>query len=191
MGKSDLGDKRVPFDPCSLETYKLYYENLIPDGLHPHPDFDGGSYEQDIMIVKVFGKSRYPPHEDRRRGGKQSRVATQQDGTHHQQQGEGPGDRRVTATTERRGDKRSYSAERRGRGGTAAPRGWAYPFAAARLLLGAAICVRAHNLLPIERGRRRVPFLRPLRFVIRDRRVFCHSRLHRFRHGIAGGAKGG
>ena len=27
---------------------------------------------------------------------------------------------------------------------------WAYPFAAARLLLGAAIFVRAHNLLPIE-----------------------------------------
>ena len=132
------------------------------------------------VVAGRRGADNFPFRRPRRaspasRRGTQSRVATRQDGTHHQQQGEGPGDRRVTATTERRGDERSYSAERRGRGGTAAPRGWAYPFAAARLLLGAAIFVRAHNLLPIERGRRRVPFLRPLRFVIRDRRLFCHS----------------
>ena len=61
VGKSDLGGKRVPFDPYSLETYKLYYENLIPDGLHLHAHFDRGTYEQDLMLVKVFGKSRYSP----------------------------------------------------------------------------------------------------------------------------------
>ena len=55
VGKSDIGDKRVPFNPYSLETYKLYSENLIPDGLHPHPAFDWGSYEQDALLVKVFG----------------------------------------------------------------------------------------------------------------------------------------
>jgi len=61
IGKSDLSEEGVPFDPYSLETYKLYYENLIPDTLHKHPDFNEDTYEHDVMLVKVFGKSRYPP----------------------------------------------------------------------------------------------------------------------------------
>jgi len=61
IGKTDLADEGVPFDPYSSETYKLYYENLVPKKLHKHPDYDEDTYEHDIMLVKVFGKSRYPP----------------------------------------------------------------------------------------------------------------------------------
>lgn len=70
VGKSDLSDEGAPFDPYSLETHRLYYENLIPETLVKHPDYDEVTYEHDLMLVKVFGKSRYPP----------AKLATEDDG---------------------------------------------------------------------------------------------------------------
>jgi len=61
IGKADLTDEGATFDPYSLQTYKLYYENLVPDKLHMHPNFNEDTYEHDVMLVKVFGKSRFPP----------------------------------------------------------------------------------------------------------------------------------
>ena len=49
------------FDPLTLERYKLYYENLVPDELLIHPGYDEATYRHDVMLVKVFGKSRFPP----------------------------------------------------------------------------------------------------------------------------------
>ncbi|KAL7528453.1 hypothetical protein ACHAXR_004482, partial [Thalassiosira sp. AJA248-18] len=66
IGKTDLSNEGVPFDPYSLETYKLYYENLVPEKLHLHPQFDEGTYENDVMLVKVFGMSKFPPVKIRR-----------------------------------------------------------------------------------------------------------------------------
>ena len=61
LGKTDLSDEGVPFDPYSLDTYKLYYENLIPQTNYVHPQYNEDSYEHDVMLVKVFGQSRFPP----------------------------------------------------------------------------------------------------------------------------------
>ncbi len=38
------------------DTYFLYYENLVPDELIMHPQFDASTYEHDVMIVKVYGE---------------------------------------------------------------------------------------------------------------------------------------
>ena len=61
VGKTDLSEEGEPFDPYSLETHRLYYENLVPDALHAHEGYDADTYEHDLMLVKVFGRSRYPP----------------------------------------------------------------------------------------------------------------------------------
>jgi len=61
VGKINLSDEGVPFDPLSSKTHKLYYENLIPEELILHPEYNENTYEHDVMLVKVFGKSRYPP----------------------------------------------------------------------------------------------------------------------------------
>jgi len=61
VGRADLNDDGPEFDPYKLSTYELYYENLIPDTLIIHPEFNDVTYEHDVMLVKVFGKSRFPP----------------------------------------------------------------------------------------------------------------------------------
>jgi len=60
VGKTDLGYEGEAYDAYSSETYKLYYENLIPEEMHLHPNFNEETYEHDIALIKVFGKSRYP-----------------------------------------------------------------------------------------------------------------------------------
>lgn len=69
VGKTDLSYEGLEYDAYSLETYKLYYENLIPEKMHLHPSYNQETYEHDIMLVKIYGKSRYPaikinPHLD-------------------------------------------------------------------------------------------------------------------------------
>ena len=64
IGKSDLNDEGLPYDPYSLETYRLVaYENLVPknNGLHVHPNYNEDTYEHDVMLVQVHGVSKYPP----------------------------------------------------------------------------------------------------------------------------------
>ena len=61
VGRSDLDDPGVDFDPYRLDAYSLYYENLVPDELIVHPQYDASTYEHDVMLVKVYGKSRFPP----------------------------------------------------------------------------------------------------------------------------------
>jgi len=61
IGKSNLDDNGPAYDPYSLETYRLAYENLIPEKLHIHPSYNEETYENDVMLVKVYGISRYPP----------------------------------------------------------------------------------------------------------------------------------
>ena len=60
VGKTDLGYEGLEYDAYSLETYKLYYENLIPENIYLHPNYAEATYEHDIMLVKTYGKSRYP-----------------------------------------------------------------------------------------------------------------------------------
>jgi trypsin len=60
VGKTDLSYEGEEYDAYSSETYKLYYENLIPEEMHLHPNFNEETYEHDIALIKVFGKSRYP-----------------------------------------------------------------------------------------------------------------------------------
>ncbi|KAL3762190.1 hypothetical protein ACHAW5_002778 [Stephanodiscus triporus] len=61
VGRTDLDDDGMALDPYRLDTYHLYYENLVPDELIVHPEFDDGTYEHDVMLVRVFGRSRFPP----------------------------------------------------------------------------------------------------------------------------------
>ena len=44
-----------------LDTYFLYYENLVPDELIVHPQFDASTYEHDVRIVEIRTKSTFPP----------------------------------------------------------------------------------------------------------------------------------
>lgn len=60
VGRANLG-KEVAYDPHDLHTYHLNYENLIPEKLIKHPQYNGMTYEHDLMIVKIFGRSRYDP----------------------------------------------------------------------------------------------------------------------------------
>ncbi|KAK1745050.1 trypsin-like serine protease [Skeletonema marinoi] len=60
VGKTDLSYEGLDYDAYSLETYKLYYENLIPEKRYLHSDYNEETYEHDIMLVKTYGKSRYP-----------------------------------------------------------------------------------------------------------------------------------
>lgn len=60
VGKTDLSYEGLEYDAYSSETYKLYYENLIPQKMYLHPDYNQETYEHDIMLVKTYGKSRYP-----------------------------------------------------------------------------------------------------------------------------------
>jgi len=60
VGKTDLSYEGLEYDAYSSETYKLYYENLIPQKMYLHPDYNEETYEHDIMLVKTYGKSRYP-----------------------------------------------------------------------------------------------------------------------------------
>lgn len=60
VGKTDLSYEGLEYDAYSLETYKLYYENLIPEKMYLHPNYTEETYEHDIMLIKTFGKSRYP-----------------------------------------------------------------------------------------------------------------------------------
>jgi len=60
VGKTDLSYEGQDYDAYSLETYKLYYENLIPEKRYLHSDYNEETYEHDIMLVKTYGKSRYP-----------------------------------------------------------------------------------------------------------------------------------
>jgi trypsin len=60
VGRNNLG-KEVAYDAHSLQTYHLDYENLIPEKLIKHPKYNPSTYEHDLMIVKIFGKSRYDP----------------------------------------------------------------------------------------------------------------------------------
>ena len=60
VGKTDLSYEGLEYDAYSSETYKLYYENLIAEKMHLHPDYNKETYEHDIMLVKTYGKSRYP-----------------------------------------------------------------------------------------------------------------------------------
>jgi secreted trypsin-like serine protease len=59
VGRVNLGQEET-YDKFNSQTYHLEYENLIPENLIKHPKFDVTTYEHDLMIVKVFGKSRYP-----------------------------------------------------------------------------------------------------------------------------------
>ena len=60
VGKTDLSYEGLEYDAYSSETYKLYYENLIAEKMHLHPEYNAETYEHDIMLVKLYGKSRYP-----------------------------------------------------------------------------------------------------------------------------------
>lgn len=60
VGKTDLSYEGLEYDAYSLETYKLYYENLIPEKMYLHPNYNEETYENDMMLVKTYGKSRYP-----------------------------------------------------------------------------------------------------------------------------------
>ncbi|KAL3769356.1 hypothetical protein ACHAWO_001553 [Cyclotella atomus] len=60
MGRTNLG-KEVAYDALNSQTYHLDYENLIPEKLIKHPKYNPSTYEHDLMIVKIFGKSRYDP----------------------------------------------------------------------------------------------------------------------------------
>ena len=60
IGRTNLG-LEVEYDPMDLHTYHLDYENLVPEKLIKHPRYDEKTYEHDLMIVKVFGRSRYDP----------------------------------------------------------------------------------------------------------------------------------
>jgi len=60
VGRANLG-KEVAYDPHDLHTYRLDYENLIPEKLIKHPQYNEMTYEHDLMIVKIFGRSRYTP----------------------------------------------------------------------------------------------------------------------------------
>jgi hypothetical protein len=60
VGRTNLG-KEVAYDPMDLHTYHLDYENLVPEKLMKHPHYNPDTYEHDLMIVKVFGRSRYEP----------------------------------------------------------------------------------------------------------------------------------
>lgn len=60
VGKTDLSYEGLDYDAYSSETYKLYYENLLPQKMYLHPDYNEETYEHDIMLVKTYGKSRYP-----------------------------------------------------------------------------------------------------------------------------------
>ena len=60
VGRTNLGQD-VAYDPMNSKTYHLHYENLIPEKLIKHPHYDPGTYAHDLMIVKVFGRSRYDP----------------------------------------------------------------------------------------------------------------------------------
>lgn len=60
VGRTNLG-LEVEYDPMDLHTYHLDYENLVPEKLIKHPKYDEKTYEHDLMIVKVFGRSRYDP----------------------------------------------------------------------------------------------------------------------------------
>eukprot|EP00804_Cyclotella_cryptica_P019166 CCRYP_017802-RA/>CCRYP_017802-RA protein AED:0.37 eAED:0.37 QI:0/0/0/1/0.33/0.25/4/0/1052 len=59
VGRINL-NKEVPYDQFESSTYHLNYENLVPDKVIKHPKYDALTFEHDIMIVKVFGKSRFP-----------------------------------------------------------------------------------------------------------------------------------
>ena len=69
VGKTDLSYEGLEYDAYSSDTYQLYYENLIPETMHIHPGYEGDTYKNDLMLLKVYGKSRYPtirlnPHDD-------------------------------------------------------------------------------------------------------------------------------
>jgi secreted trypsin-like serine protease len=61
VGHVDLDDDGAVIDPYMQDRHCLYYENLVLDELIVHPQFDERAYKHDIMLVKVFGRSRYPP----------------------------------------------------------------------------------------------------------------------------------
>mmetsp|Transcript_22043 Transcript_22043/g.47836 ORF Transcript_22043/g.47836 Transcript_22043/m.47836 type:complete len:898 (+) Transcript_22043:98-2791(+) len=59
IGRLNLGEEKA-YDAFENESYRLNYENLIPEKLMKHPKYDEVTMEHDLMLVKVFGKSRYP-----------------------------------------------------------------------------------------------------------------------------------
>ena len=59
VGKGNLADEGVVFDPCGPDTHRLHYEKLGTDALREA--YDVITYEHDLMLVKVFYGSRYPP----------------------------------------------------------------------------------------------------------------------------------
>ena len=59
MGKRNLADEGVEFNPCSPDTHRLRYENRVLDVLREA--YEGVTYKHDLMLVNVFGRSRYPP----------------------------------------------------------------------------------------------------------------------------------
>ncbi len=61
VGYVDLEDDGAAINPYMQDTHCLYYENLMPDELIVHPQFDKRMYKHNIMLVKVFRGSRYPP----------------------------------------------------------------------------------------------------------------------------------
>ncbi|KAL9181406.1 hypothetical protein ACHAXT_010211 [Thalassiosira profunda] len=61
VGKVDLSDEGVAFDPYDSETYDLYYENLVPEENFRATGYDGETYRHDLMLVKAYGVSRFPP----------------------------------------------------------------------------------------------------------------------------------
>ncbi|KAL3827549.1 hypothetical protein ACHAXA_002046 [Cyclostephanos tholiformis] len=67
IGRVRLDDDDEYGEMTTVEPYIIedasspYYENLIPDELILHPNFDASTYEHDVMLIKIFGKSRFPP----------------------------------------------------------------------------------------------------------------------------------
>jgi len=73
IGRTDLSPSSVPaYDNLDSTTYHLPYENLIPRRLFLHEEYDEETYQHDIMLVRLHGKSRHrpvrlwtPPDDDR------------------------------------------------------------------------------------------------------------------------------
>ncbi|KAL7548102.1 hypothetical protein ACHAWF_011397 [Thalassiosira exigua] len=61
VGKVDLSYEGPPYDPYDSDTNHLYYENLVPEKMMVHPNYDPETYERDLMVVKAYGTSRFPP----------------------------------------------------------------------------------------------------------------------------------
>jgi hypothetical protein len=61
VGHINLDNDGTAINPYMQDRHCLYNKNLVPDKLIVHPQFDEMTYKHNIMLVKVFGRSCYPP----------------------------------------------------------------------------------------------------------------------------------